>query len=1131
MKKTLIYSFILSTFFAMGSLYAIKNEENSTNSIKDEEENGEDQNIIDHLVPNTNQNNAINPKKRKREEKKENKKLLKKRKLSRLEMEQELNYPEPITWEELLKSLEKKTSTYVNFIKNEITDEKEKEDFLNAFKKIYKKNTTLLQNSKTAIILAKYFKKKYRTNIDNNMILIDIFHKITSKSKEITFSMPDVLNKFIKASVTKEKINFIKKTIDRLEKENKCPTLLFSVFNYILDNKNISDENVQTYVNDYEKTNSTIKNNKKNIMLINQNSKDEISFLEFFNNSINDENKKYFLLLSTKNQQIIKSTLKNISNDKKNFLLANIKKFHKNFPYIFKTNYKKNNYRSRQHPIDSMCRHFNINSFLSMSDDQLKNFSNEYVNIFKEKLGKKWKEAICLCADLSFDQISLFCNLLSAIENPSSIIQNNLIHFASNIIGIEPPSSSVKKQFKDVFPDISEKTLNNIQIVILYNATFTCLENKNYPDNFKEIKRFLCSIFNFLNEDNIEKTHEYEMIDTIYSIILEFVNNSKIKNSKIRLYLTHIIIEIERFNLIMGNSQSLKTFYVLLKSKINTLFSSFQKTDDQNNLSTEIKINTNIKILDNINNSIHTIHNFFYKYNNMINLEDNLQKIFKGFLPNIPEHIILKIPSQVFLYMRINDENIRASLDSIFRTLNTLFRNPNQPNLTEAERIEIKTILKYFTDYIKQYYDQLDEMKFCEECLEKGIQAKDDQIYTQLQEIRSSLNRIYARLRGTHINYEERQSVHSDASHKAADDMIQDLWKKLPLDNYKYNANKFLPYCNEDGTTNEQKTKTLNDIGIELILKSVILDIDLDKHLFFLHEILNTPKDILNYIINYDENNSDHENAILLNSSYDEYKMSEVFHAYFTDYKYKFDNNPEISEHDKNISFRELFNKACIHLQKECRFHEYGPVFSIEEIREYENAFLRYRAKKLLLSIAQNAARKINEFSQPKRGQYSQGLFALLLRVILNIHATTPNKNDLKDKFLTLRNNLAYASLEYSLDLSACTFGQTYNIIEQFLNMIHVNDVISINASNFNQIFIALAQPEVERINASTGTVEDKLDQLKANIILSLSDPSKYAQDFWHNINDPLKQIDEFVDGLREHFEDDDQIIIEEENQ
>ncbi|MDP1975472.1 MAG: hypothetical protein Q8K37_05820 [Alphaproteobacteria bacterium] len=97
MKKKLIYSFILSTYLAMGSLHATKNQENSTNSIKDDEENDEDQNVIDHLVPNPNQNNAINPKKRKREEKEPNKKPLKKRKLSRLETEQELNYPEPIT--------------------------------------------------------------------------------------------------------------------------------------------------------------------------------------------------------------------------------------------------------------------------------------------------------------------------------------------------------------------------------------------------------------------------------------------------------------------------------------------------------------------------------------------------------------------------------------------------------------------------------------------------------------------------------------------------------------------------------------------------------------------------------------------------------------------------------------------------------------------------------------------------------------------------------------------------------------------------------------------------------------------------------------------------------------------------
>ncbi|MDP1974521.1 MAG: hypothetical protein Q8K37_00960, partial [Alphaproteobacteria bacterium] len=536
-------------------------------------------------------------------------------------------------------------------------------------------------------------------------------------------------------------------------------------------------------------------------------------------------------------------------------------------------------------------------------------------------MGKKWKEAICLCADLSFDQISIFCNFLSAIENPSNIRQNNLIHFASNIIGISPPSSNVKQKFKDVFPDISEQTLNNIQILILYNATFTCLENKNYPDNFKEIKRFLCSIFNFFNKNNIEKTHEPETIDTIYSILFEFLNNSKNKNSKIRLYLAHIITEIEIFNLKSDNSHLLKTFYVLLKSKINTFFSSSQNINNQNNVSTEIKIHTKFKTLDTINNSIYTIHDFFYKYNKMVNLEDDLRKIFKGFLPNIPEHTILKIPSLVFFYMRTNDENIRASLDSIFRTLNQLVSNTNLPNLTEAERIEIQTILKYFADYIKQYCDQLDEIKFCEECLEKGIQAKDDQIYTQLQVIRSSLNRIYARLRGTQINYEERQSVHSDESHKAADDMIQDLWKKFPLDDYKYNANKFLPYYNEDGKINEPKTKTLNDICIKLILKSVIPDIDFDKHLFLLHEILNTPKDIFNYIINYDENNSDHENAILLNSSYDEHKMSEVFHTYFTDYKNKFDNNPEMSAHEKNISFRELFNKACIHLQKECRFH------------------------------------------------------------------------------------------------------------------------------------------------------------------------------------------------------------------
>lgn len=1108
----------------MGSLHAAKNEEKSTKSIKDEDkENNEDQNITDHLVPTPNQNNTTNPKKRKREEKKENKKSLKKRKLSQLETKQELNYPESITWELLLNSL-KRQSSYINFIKNEITDEKEKADFLDALKKIYNTNQTLLQNLKITIPLAKYFKKKYRTNIDKDMILINVLHKITSKAKEIEPIFHEMIHKFTKKSVTKQKINFIKKTIDKIEKEKKSPTLLLSIFNYILDSKNTSDKNVQTYVTNWEKSNTTIKKKKEEILL-KTNTKEECSFLKFFNSTMNDQNKKYFASLSIKNQQIIKSILFYVNDDKKNILLNEIEKFHKKFPHLFKIYYKKSFYFNRQVSVNSMYRYFDIAFFYYLSDDQLKSFSDEYVSVLKEKLGKEWKKAIRICANLSFDKISLFYNLLSTIENPTDLMQKNLLHFANNMINISPPSPNITQKFKEFFPNISEQHLNNIEIVILYHATFNYLKNKNYSNYLNILKKHLHNTFKNLNTIYKERTNESKEINIIYSILFEFINNSKIKNPQIALYLAEIISTIETLDPLLS-----ETFCTLLKRKINTFFSFFKKENNPHGISSEIRIYTNINTLQNTNNSIYETIDFIYKSKNIVNLNDDLQKTFKNYTPNIDEHITVKIPNLIFLYMRINNENIRATLDTIFRTLNQIVNDINQPNLTAAEQEEINSTINYFTNYINQHYDKIDEIKFYEECIENGIQKNNDEIYTQLQTIKLSLNRIYARLHNTRINYEDRQSVYTEASHKAADDMIQDLWKKFPLDDYKYNANKYLPYCNDDGTINAQKTKTLNDIGIENIFKSIVPDIDLNKHLFFLHEILNTPKDILNYIINYDENNSDNENSILLNSSYSEHEMSKIFHAYFIDYKNKFNNNPKIKRHEKDISFRELFNKACIHLQKECRFHEYGPVFSIEEIREYENAFLRYRAKKLLLSIAQNAKQKINEFSQPKKAKYSQGLFALLLRVILNIYETTPNQNDLKDKFLTLRNNLAYASLEYSLDQSACTFGQTYNILEQFLNMAHVNDVISINPSNFNQIFIALAQPEVERINASTGTTEDKLDQLKANIILALSDPNKYAQDFWQTIKNPLIQINEFVEGLREHFEDDNEITIEEEN-
>jgi hypothetical protein len=228
-------------------------------------------------------------------------------------------------------------------------------------------------------------------------------------------------------------------------------------------------------------------------------------------------------------------------------------------------------------------------------------------------------------------------------------------------------------------------------------------------------------------------------------------------------------------------------------------------------------------------------------------------------------------------------------------------------------------------------------------------------------------------------------------------------------------------------------------------------------------------------------------------------------------------------------SFREIFYKACIDLEKTKIIADGVAKLSDREIHQYVDSFLDLRAKILIWTIISKSINLKDEFSQPKKGSYARGLLALLFRAILKIHATTSNEADLKDKFLTLRNNLVHASFEYSLSLPACEYGKSYAMLEPFINVIHTNDTITVNATNFLQIALFLVQPEVEKLKAHEGSIDEKLHLVKEMLLTSPTDPYKSCQDFWDSVKGPLKQIDEFVDGLREHFEDDDEIMIEEE--
>jgi hypothetical protein len=1130
MNIRFLSSFILSALFLIGPLHAVKDKINTNNS--DEEERAmDDQNIEDHQVPIGDIPKILQ--KRKRQEDGDGKKPIKKRKLSKLEIEQDKNYPETITWEELLKAIGSKRSVYIGFITNEIRDEKEKEGFLNAFKKIYNKNQTLLKNANVAIALAKYFIKKYRTNIDPNMVLIDIFYKIKSMSKATKLSIPEIILKFNKKDINATRVAFIKKTFDNLLETERSPVLLFGLLNYLLDNKNLSEKDIQVYVENYE-TKTTIKKDKKNIILLSSRSQKEDSFSNFFNLNLSKKNAEYIKSLSENKQQILKCALEKLENSKYNEYIENLRKFHEVFPYLFKTVEKIGYYRNGNHsfPVDSLCRCFKVKSFLSMSKEELKIFTDEYIAIFKLKLGKNWKKVIPLCSALSFDQISMFCHFLSAEDVLSEIMQDNFICFAECVgskFYVEKPLSFILiEKIRKLIPDISDKELNNIKMIILYNSTFNSLGNVNYKKKLKKISYCLMLVLEFLGKIRDEVLDKSELVSLVCDILCNIAKHSNIKNAEFILYLAKNLTVLEYKKMNAQNVPLFDVYYDLLKNKLFSLFSLEIKGNDEKKNAPKMKRQANIKSLKTMCESIDSIQSFLNKSIRIVNLDNNLANIFKNYITNISDNLISKIPNLIFLNIGVNDENIRAALDSLFRTLNQLADDRNWQNLTPDDHIELTEVIYYLTPYCKG----LDEVKFFSDCIEKGIAVKNDYIYEQILERRDVLSRIYVRLNGTQINYNDRQSVHTSESHKAADDMIQDLWKTFPLDDYKYNLGKEIKYYNEDGAINLNKTYTLNNIGLENIFKSVVPDVDLEKHLYFLYEALNVPRGILNYIINYDEKNSEKDNAILLNSSDEEYQMSKMFHNYFIEFKNKFKLDPNIPESQKDISFRELFNKACIHLQKERRFSVYGELYSAEQIRLYENAFLCYRAKKMLQSIVSKRARSLNEFRQPKKGAYDQGLFALLLRAILNVYATTPNLNDLKDKFMTLRNNLAYASLEYSLENSACTFGQTYNILEQFLNNLGVGDVISVDSSNFNQILIILAQAEVERIKNTSGSVEEKLELLKSSIVRLLKDPKQYSQDFWDKIVEPLKTIEQTIEGLRTYFEEDedDEITIEEEN-
>ncbi|MDP3532374.1 MAG: hypothetical protein Q8S31_03695, partial [Alphaproteobacteria bacterium] len=221
MKKVLSYLFVFVSFFTAMSLHANDTEDNK-NTGKRTYDEFENKNEVVNKQKNPKKKKKLNIKETYTEE--------------TVRKEQNFDYPNKLTWAKMVSVLQEKiTNIWGDYIKKEL-NENERVIFLNAFKKLYNKNLTLTKNGSILISLAKYMKEVYLSEIDNDMSLIDVLGKIFNYSDEISQAAAHYINCIVssKKKITKEKIQYIKNTINDLIKKRKNFELIFDVFVFIL---------------------------------------------------------------------------------------------------------------------------------------------------------------------------------------------------------------------------------------------------------------------------------------------------------------------------------------------------------------------------------------------------------------------------------------------------------------------------------------------------------------------------------------------------------------------------------------------------------------------------------------------------------------------------------------------------------------------------------------------------------------------------------------------------------------------------------------------------------------------------------------------------------------------------------
>lgn len=1069
MKLKLNVLFVLSTILLIGPLYATKNEEDN------------------------------NLGKRENLEKQGNENIKKKRKLTKLETEQQNHYPETLTWDDLIKSLPNRNSVYLNFIRNEITNDSEKTDFLNAFKKLYCKNIPLSQNNNLLVSLAKYFQNLYRTNIDKDMTLIDVIFKSFAPTKNgdkhTISSMTQVLTK----NLQKDKIALINTIVDQLIQENKQTGFISTIVSYAINlkKKEFKEENIRQYINEYSQTYSYQENN---IIINNTLLQSEIAFSTSYKN-LTEDNKIFFNSLSSNLKNSFKIALHINGDTDKNVFSEEFNAFYTKFPHLFEINDEYN------------IAYFKKSSFYTMSDQELNQIATHYIPLFKKKLDDSWQKALILCKQLSFVKIKFLCKILLSIENINKKTQEKFFAFMSQCIDID--------------------TLNN-QLNLFINS----LENNN--DNIIDIN----------------DTREYSLIRNIKNKFLDLTDE------QICTIPLQILYNIKPITL----NLSPITYKKLLKIKstlLNNLFQLFNKNTNLqcvhnalDNISSFLLTLMDQQPKNKQNEILNGLENLSHLYRKIqaitsINTLQNthLKNVLRNYFPNHPDTFIENIPNLIFYHITNAHIDIKDLLSDIFHNQLTYIAHPDRyQNLNADEQNKLNNIFHYFLPCLEAEPNLLTPSQL--------IKMGNNDIYYQLIDIRRALNQIIARLNGTAINYNDRQSLHNKETHKAVDDMIQELWAKFPLNDYTLKKQNAVRFYDSKNIINQKKTNDINNSKIDFIFKLFASEDDIKKFDYFLFETLEIPtftNEEFDIIYNEYSNNTPmltHK----LNDHSKEMKCHDAFASFLEHYFYAFKNNPMLTSEQKDVSFREIFNNACVHLEQTKKFSEEETTLSKEEIKDYINYFLSTQAKNLIFKIMRsiNTQEELNNhFLQPTKGNYKNGLFALLLRTILNIMDTTPNEIDLKDKFLTLKNNLAHANFEYvdifankldehgnfipfnhALTISAaCDYGKSYAMLEQFLNVLNTDETTKVDITNFLQIVLELAQQEVEYANMQTNlNTNQRRDLIKDNIILKLRNAAQYTQDFWTNIDNPLEKINDFVEGLREHYEnEDDEIMIEEE--